>query len=50
MVTHITYKNQNGEWVEPKNVKENNKKLKDNKNLKVETGKIEKMSKSKKCS
>ncbi len=48
MVTHITYKNQNGEWVEPKNVKENNKKLKDNKNLKVETGKIEKMSKSKK--
>ncbi len=48
MVTHITYKNQNGEWVEPKNVKGNNKKLKDNKNLKVETGKIEKMSKSKK--
>ena len=48
MVTHITYRNKNGEWVEPKNVESVNGKLVDNKNIDVETGKIEKMSKSKK--
>tara|TARA_B100000989_G_scaffold286219_1_gene254658 strand:- start:1761 stop:4271 length:2511 start_codon:yes stop_codon:yes gene_type:complete len=48
MVTHITYKNKNGEWVEPKDILKINGKLKDTNNLDVETGKIEKMSKSKK--
>ncbi len=48
MVTHITYRNKNGEWVEPKNVESINGKLVDNKNIDVETGKVEKMSKSKK--
>ena len=28
MVTHITYKNKNGEWVEPKDVKKDNGKFK----------------------
>ena len=48
MVTHITYRNKNGEWVEPKNVESIDGKLVDNKNIDVETGKVEKMSKSKK--
>ena len=48
MVTHTTYRNKNGEWVEPKNVESVNGKLVDNKNIDVETGKVEKMSKSKK--
>ncbi len=48
MVTHTTYKNKNGEWVEPKNIENKNGKLKDNKNIEVEAGKVEKMSKSKK--
>ena len=48
MVTHITYKNENGNWVEPKDVEKIGSGLKDNNNNKVETGKVEKMSKSKK--
>ena len=48
MVTHITYKNEKGDWVEPKYVEKNNGFLVDNYNQKVEAGKIEKMSKSKK--
>ena len=48
MVTHITYKNENGEWVEPRDVVKSNGELKDNKDLIVKTGKVEKMSKSKK--
>ena len=48
MVTHVTYKNKNGEWIEPKNVESFNGQLRDINNINVETGKIEKMSKSKK--
>ena len=48
MVTHITYKNEKGDWVEPKYVEKNNGVLVDNFKQKVEAGKIEKMSKSKK--
>ena len=48
MVTHITYKNKSGDWVEPKDVERVNGFLKDRNNQNVETGKIEKMSKSKK--
>ncbi len=48
MVTHITYKNKSGDWVEPKDVERVNGFLKDGNNQNVETGKIEKMSKSKK--
>ena len=48
MVTHVTYKNKGGEWVEPKDIKNVDGVLKDVNNQKVETGKIEKMSKSKK--
>ena len=48
MVTHVTYKNQNGQWVEPKDVENFGEQLKDQENLKVERGKVEKMSKSKK--
>ncbi len=48
MVTHITYKNKKGEWVEPKEVVKENGVLKDLKNLEIEVGKVEKMSKSKK--
>ena len=48
MVTHITYKNKSGDWVEPKDVERVNGFLKDKNNQNVETGKIEKMSKSKK--
>ena len=48
MVTHITYKNSKKEWVEPKNVNGIGNVLRDNNQLKVEIGKVEKMSKSKK--
>ena len=48
MVTHITYKNKKGEWVEPKNVEKKNGLLLDNFQQEVTAGKIEKMSKSKK--
>ena len=48
MVTHVTYRNKNGEWIEPKNVENFNGQLRDINNINVETGKIEKMSKSKK--
>ncbi len=48
MVTHLTYKNEHGEWVEPKDVENFEGKLKDSNNLNIEKGKIEKMSKSKK--
>ena len=48
MVTHKTFKNKKGEWVEPSNIIENKKGYFDNNNEKVEVGKIEKMSKSKK--
>ena len=48
MVTHITYKNEKGDWVEPKYVQKDNGVLVDNYKQKVEAGKIEKMSKSKK--
>ena len=48
MVTHTTYKNKNGEWVEPKDVQNFDGKLQDSNGLEIEVGKIEKMSKSKK--
>ncbi len=48
MVTHITYKNKNGDWVEPKDIEKIGNVLKDKNGTEVETGKIEKMSKSKK--
>ena len=48
MVTHITYKNEEGDWIEPKDVNNKGLELRDNKNFRVETGKVEKMSKSKK--
>ena len=48
MVTHVTYKNKNGEWVEPKDVEKLGETLKDKSGLNVQTGKVEKMSKSKK--
>ena len=48
MVTHVTYKNKNGDWLEPKDVEIVNGGLKDNNGQEVITGKIEKMSKSKK--
>ncbi len=48
MVTHITYKNKNGDWIEPKDVEIVNGAFKDNNGQEVRTGKIEKMSKSKK--
>ncbi len=48
MVTHRTYKNSDQEWVEPKEVEEVDDILVDSNKLKVEVGKIEKMSKSKK--
>ena len=48
MVTHITYKNEKGDWVEPKEVVDTNGSLKDSKGLIIKTGKVEKMSKSKK--
>ncbi len=48
MVTHKTFKNKKGEWVEPNNIFEKKEGYFDNNNEKVEVGKIEKMSKSKK--
>ena len=48
MVTHVTYKNINNEWVEPKDVEKHNGILKDKDGFEVMGGKIEKMSKSKK--
>ncbi len=48
MVTHITYKNKYDEWLEPKNVQKINGVIKDENNQEVITGKVEKMSKSKK--
>jgi Leucyl-tRNA synthetase len=48
MVTHVTYKNKNGDWLEPKDVEIVNGAFKDNNGQEVRTGKIEKMSKSKK--
>jgi len=48
MVTHVTYQNNKGEWIEPKNINQSNGKLTDNNNNKVFVGNIEKMSKSKK--
>ena len=47
MVTHVTYKNKNDEWVEPKEVEEVNGVLKDMNGISVDLGKTEKMSKSK---
>ena len=43
-----TFKNKKGEWVEPGSIIENKKGYFDQNNEKVEVGKIEKMSKSKK--
>ena len=48
MVTHQTFKNNKNEWIEPKDVKSKNDVLFDEENNLVVTGKIEKMSKSKK--
>ena len=48
MVTHMTYKNINDKWVEPKDVEKYSGGLKDKDGLDVVSGKIEKMSKSKK--
>ena len=48
MVTHATYKNKKGDWVEPKNIEKVDGVLKDKNGFEVEVGKIEKMSKSKK--
>ncbi len=48
MVTHLTFKNKNGDWLEPKDVEMVNGNFKDNNGQEVITGKIEKMSKSKK--
>ena len=48
MVTHKTFKGRKGEWIEPSNIFEKKGDYFDNKNQKVEIGKIEKMSKSKK--
>ena len=48
MVTHVTYKNSKGEWIEPKDIQKYQDKLVDNEKKEVVKGKIEKMSKSKK--
>ena len=48
MVTHVTYKSKNGEWVEPKDIEKINGRIEDKNGDEVQTGKIEKMSKSKK--
>ena len=48
MVTHITYKNENDQWIEPKDIKKIGASFVDNNGIKVKTGKVEKMSKSKK--
>ncbi len=48
MVTHKTFKNKNGDWVEPGSIIERKGDYFNVKNEKVKVGKIEKMSKSKK--
>ena len=48
MVTHKTFKNKSGEWIEPNNIVESNGEYFNNNNEKLEVGKVEKMSKSKK--
>ncbi len=48
MVTHQTYKNSKGDWLEPGEIKMVNSSLMDLNNNEVQSGKIEKMSKSKK--
>ena len=48
MVTHQTFKNNKGEWIEPRDVHDENGKFFDNNNDQVSVGKVEKMSKSKK--
>tara|TARA_Y100001970_G_scaffold30162_1_gene37429 strand:- start:16445 stop:18955 length:2511 start_codon:yes stop_codon:yes gene_type:complete len=48
MVTHKTFKSKKGEWIEPGNIFEKKGDYFDNNNEKVDIGKIEKMSKSKK--
>ena len=48
MVTHVTYKNKSGEWVEPKDIIKRGDQIEDKRGLSVEVGKVEKMSKSKK--
>jgi leucyl-tRNA synthetase len=48
MVTHKTFKDKMGNWIEPDNIIENKGSYFDNNNNKIEVGKIEKMSKSKK--
>ena len=48
MVTHLTFKNKQGEWVEPRHVEKRGEILIDNNGIEVVIGKIEKMSKSKK--
>ena len=48
MVTHKTYKTEGGEWINPEEINFNSGKLLDEKGNSVVSGKIEKMSKSKK--
>jgi len=48
MVTHKTFKNKRGEWIEPNDVVNNAEKLFDTSGSPVSSGPIEKMSKSKK--
>ncbi len=48
MVTHMTFKNSNNEWVEPSDVIKKNDQLLDKNDRLVSSGNIEKMSKSKK--
>ncbi len=48
MVTHVTYKNKLGEWIEPNDTEIRNGKLQDKEGNEIKTGKVEKMSKSKK--
>ena len=48
MVTHATYKNKDGNWIEPKDVNYADGNFVDQNNNSVVVGKIEKMSKSKK--
>ena len=48
MVTHQTFKNNKGDWIEPNEVERVNGAFIDNNNNRVVVGKVEKMSKSKK--
>ncbi len=48
MVTHQTFQNYKNEWISPDEIIYNNDSITDNRGNKVEVGKIEKMSKSKK--